>query len=329
MTSTQPSAIFASPSTAEARAVVFERPGALSVRTVPLPEPGAGEVLVDIHYSGISTGTERLLWTGEMPPFPGLGYPLVPGYESVGVIRRVGPDCQLTPGQTVFVPGANCYGEIRGLFGGTSSCLVTAEQRIRPVDPGLGKNAALLALTATAYHALIRSPFDRLPGLIIGHGVLGRLIARLVIALDGPEPIVWETDAKRRGGARGYRCSEPGDGGPFDCIMDASGADGIVDQLMPHLARGGEIVLAGFYHAPVSFQFPMAFMREAHFRVAAEWQPDDFDAVCALTQEQPQLLDDLITHCLPADRASDAYTTAFEDPSCLKMILDWTEAESR
>ena len=34
---------------------------------------------MDVEWSGISTGTERLLWSGRMPPFPGLGYPLVPG----------------------------------------------------------------------------------------------------------------------------------------------------------------------------------------------------------------------------------------------------------
>jgi len=28
---------------------------------------------VAIHWSGVSSGTEKLLWTGEMPPFPGMG----------------------------------------------------------------------------------------------------------------------------------------------------------------------------------------------------------------------------------------------------------------
>jgi bacteriochlorophyllide a dehydrogenase len=45
-------------------------------------------VVVDVEWSGISTGTERLLFTGRMPPSPGMGYPLVPGYESVGRVRR-------------------------------------------------------------------------------------------------------------------------------------------------------------------------------------------------------------------------------------------------
>ena len=315
-------------SLAESTAVVFDQPGSLSLRTLQLPEPGPGEVLIDVNWSGISTGTERLLWTGDMPPFPGLAYPLVPGYESVGTVRRAGADCVLNEGQTVFVPGANCYGEVRGLFGGTSSCLVTPEARIRPINDTLGQNAALLALTATAYHALKANPDGILPGLIIGHGVLGRLLARLVIALGGDAPIVWELNPQRRDGAKGYRVTEPGvaDTGPYASIVDASGADGIVDQLVPHLAPRGEVVLAGFYSQPVSFAFPLAFMKEARLRIAAEWNPDDFDEVCAMAQADPTLLEGLVTHSLPADRASEAYTTAFEDPDCLKMIIDWKGA---
>jgi len=312
----------------ESTAVVFDQPGSLSLQTLQLPEPGPGEVLVDINWSGISTGTERLLWTGAMPPFPGLAYPLVPGYESVGTVIKTGPDCQLTEGQTVFVPGAQCYGEIRGLFGGTSSRLVTPESRIRPIHADLGQNGALLALTATAYHALKDNPEGVLPGLIIGHGVLGRLLARLVIAMGGEAPVVWETNERRRHGAVGYRVTEPGEGvdAPLASIVDASGADGIVDQLVPLLAPRGEIVLAGFYSQPVAFAFPLAFMKEARLRIAAEWKPSDFDDVCALVQANPALLEGLVTHSLPAERAPEAYTTAFEDPDCLKMILDWKGA---
>jgi len=52
---------------------------------------GQTDVVVDLAWSGVSAGTERLLWSGDMPPFPGLGYPLVPGYESVGRVVEAGP----------------------------------------------------------------------------------------------------------------------------------------------------------------------------------------------------------------------------------------------
>ena len=62
-----------------AQAVVFNNPRSLSLQTLDLPELQAGQLEVAVEYSGISTGTERMLWDGSMPAFPGLGYPLVPG----------------------------------------------------------------------------------------------------------------------------------------------------------------------------------------------------------------------------------------------------------
>ncbi|MFM7570577.1 MAG: alcohol dehydrogenase catalytic domain-containing protein, partial [Betaproteobacteria bacterium] len=104
-----------------AHAVVFEGPRSLTRRRVALVSRGPGEVLVRTLYSGISTGTERLFYSGEMPDFPGMGYPLVPGYETVGEVLQAEPHSGLSAGDRVFVPGANCYSDVRGLFGGASS----------------------------------------------------------------------------------------------------------------------------------------------------------------------------------------------------------------
>src|SRR3954447_978056 len=175
----------------EALAVVLNSPEDLAVRSVVLTPPGDADVVVDIDWSGISTGTERLLFQGRMPPFPGLGYPLVPGYESVGRIVSAGPAHEQRIGETVFVPGATCYGEIRGLFGGASSRVVLPAARALTIDPALGEKGVLIALAATAQHAIV-GPV--LPDLVIGHGVVGRLLARLIIAAGGPAPTVWETN---------------------------------------------------------------------------------------------------------------------------------------
>jgi 3-hydroxyethyl bacteriochlorophyllide a dehydrogenase len=82
-------------------------------------------------------------------------------------------------------------------------------------------------------------------------------------------------------------------------------------------------VLAGFYDEPLSFTFPPAFMREAHIRVAAQWQPRDLIAVRELAESGRLDLDGLITHRQDPGQADAAYRTAFGDPACLKMILDW------
>ncbi len=304
-------------------AVVLEQPERLALSRLALTPAGPLDAVVEIAWSGISTGTERLLWSGRMPPFPGLGYPLVPGYESVGTVVSAPPGSGLAPGDSVFVPGARCFGPVRGLFGGAASHLVVPAARLVPVDPGLGARGCLLALAATAQHAL--SPI--LPGerpLIVGHGVLGRLLARLSV-LAGAEPTVWETDPARAAGAHGYAVLAPEDEPRSDYarITDVSGDAAGLDRLIARLAPGGEIVLAGFYEAPLAFAVPPAFMREARIRVAAEWRPADLAAVTALAGAGRLSLDGLITHRAPAREAQAAYRTAFSDPACLKMVLDW------
>jgi len=305
-------------------AVVLERPETVRLGQLALTPAGDEDVVVDIAWSGISTGTEKLLWTGRMPDFPGMGYPLVPGYESVGRVRLAGASSGRKAGDMVFVPGARCFGDVRGLFGGAASRVVVPGNRVAPIPEALGEQGTLLALAATAYHALVMRGAEG-PTLIIGHGVLGRLLARLSCALDGAPPTVWEIDPGRAAGAEGYQVinADTDDRRDYSAIFDVSGANDILDTLIARLRPRGEVILAGFYSDKVAFTFPPAFMREAVIRIAAEWKPDDLAAICGLVENGRLSLDGLITHRQAAAHAGEAYNIAFNDPACLKMILDW------
>ncbi|MCR9275443.1 MULTISPECIES: chlorophyll synthesis pathway protein BchC [Mameliella] len=311
----------------QTRAVLLNGPGDLSLEQLDLKAPGAGDIVVEIAHSGISTGTEKLFWSGAMPPFPGMGYPLVPGYEAAGEVVEAASGTGFRPGDRVFVPGADCFDGAYGLFGGAAGLLVTEAARVTRIDAALGAEGALLALAATARHAMAGLE-KRMPELIVGHGVLGRLLARLTVAAGAPAPTVWERAPDRRQGGEGYEVIAPEEDPRRDygAIYDASGNAAILDDLIGRLAKGGEIVLAGFYPDGLRFAFPPAFMREARLRVAAEWQRADLAAVCALVDSGALSLAGLISHAVPAERAAGAYRTAFEDPACLKMILNWKEA---
>lgn len=307
-----------------ATAVILNGPRKLGLDVLGLNAPGANDVVVQVTHSGISMGTEKLLWTGEMPPFPGMGYPLVPGYEAAGEVVEAASGTGYKPGDRVFVPGANCFDGAFGLFGGAASLLVSDADRLTRIDPELGAEGALLALAATARHA-IAGPGKAVPDLIVGHGVLGRLLARLTIAAGAPAPTVWEIDPSRTSGAEGYEVMHPDADTRRDytSVYDASGSVKVISDLIGRIVKGGEIVLAGFYSEPINFAFPPAFMKEARFRVAAEWQRDDLAATRALVESGTLSLGNLITHRADAANATGAYETAFSDPDCLKMILDW------
>ncbi|WP_238719720.1 chlorophyll synthesis pathway protein BchC [Nitratireductor alexandrii] len=308
-------------------AIVFEKPGALRVKRLALSAPKRADVVVETIMSGVSTGTEKLLFDGSMPAFPGLAYPLVPGYESVARIIEAGPESGRTAGETVFVPGASCFEGAAGLFGASADRLVLPGARTVPVGDDFTEDAVLLALAATAHRAVRRAsgPVD----LIVGHGVLGRLIARVAQALGAASLQVLETSADRRTGATDYDVLDPASPAiraSCKCIVDASGNRTALDPAIARLDKGGELVLAGFYGDRVSFDFPPAFMREISILLAAEFKPADIHAVLDLVATGRLSLKDLVTHRAPPSEAHRAYRTAFADPACLKMVIDWRKA---
>ena len=307
----------------ETVAVVLEQPGKLALRTVALQDPGADDLVVDAVWSGISSGTERLLWAGRMPSFPGMGYPLVPGYETVARVSQAADG--FSEGDLVFVPGANCYKDVKGLFGGAAKRIVLPAARAVKLDGITDEEGILIALAATAHHA-VASEGASLPQLIVGHGLLGRLIARITLALGGAAPTVIETQAARHDGAAGYVVVTPEQDTrrDYQTICDASGAAGLLDTLIPKLAKRGEITLAGFYEDALSFTFPPAFMREARIRIAAEFTKQDMEAVKTLVANGSLSLSGLISHHAAASTAAQAYEQAFTDPNCIKMALDWS-----
>lgn len=89
----------------QTQAVILTGQRQLGLDRLSLTDPGPDDLVVRIDWSGISTGTEKLFWSGTMPPFPRMGYPLVPGYESAGEVLQAGAATGYRPGDRVFVPG--------------------------------------------------------------------------------------------------------------------------------------------------------------------------------------------------------------------------------
>jgi len=310
-------------------AVVFDRPKQLSLQSLELPDVQSGQLEVAVKYSGISTGAESVLWEEGMSAQPALSYPLIPGFETFGQVVKAPKGAKIQEGEMVFVPGANCFTGFKSLYGGAASRLVVSDQQVLPVSQALGVDAVLLALAATAYHAVsgggLQAPFTP-PDLIVGHGVMGRLLARLTVAAGSPAPTVWEPHAEKAKGAQGYEVISPEDDPRknYQAIYDVSGDADLLDALIQRIRPGGEVVLAGTYARGLQFSYPAAFAKEARIRVAAEWKRNDLLAVNELVNKGQLSLQGLVTHVQTFQSASAAYETAFGDVSCLKMVLDWS-----
>ena len=281
-----------------------------------LTPPGDEDVVVDVEWSGISTGTERLLWSGRMPPFPGMGYPLVPGYE-IGRPRRRGRQRLRRAGSA---SGSSC--PARAASATCAACSAAPPRGSSSPATRSWRSTSASASRACCWRwppppttpiAAGATP----PDLIVGHGVLGRLLARLAVAARRRRRSSGSATRSGADGAEGYRVVDPAEDARRDyrAICDVSGDPALLDTLIARLAPGGEIVLAGFYSEPLTFAFPPAFMREARIRVAAEWTRRRPRRPCASSIADGRLsLDGLITHRRRRREADAAYRTAFGDP---------------
>jgi threonine dehydrogenase-like Zn-dependent dehydrogenase len=223
-------------------------PGAGEIRPVELPEPGPGEVLVRTRYSGVSRGTETLVFTGGVPAsqyavmrapfqegdFPG---PVKYGYLNVGVVER-GP-AELR-GRTVFC-----------LYPHQTRYVVPASA-VTPVPDAVPAARAVLAGTVeTAVNAV----WDAAPLLgdriaVVGAGMVGCCVAALLARFPAARVQLVDTDPSRAvvAAALGVGFASPADAADgCDLVVHASASDAGLARSLELLAPEGTVVELSWY----------------------------------------------------------------------------------
>ena len=246
-----------------ARSYWLAEPGSGEIHTEILPDPGHGQVLVRTLVTGVSRGTETLVFRGGVPEsqyaamrapfqdgdFPG---PVKYGYLNVGVVEA-GPDDLL--GRTVFClyPHQTAY--------------VVPVEAVTVVPDGVPARRAVLAGTMeTAVNAL----WDARPLVgdrvaVVGAGMVGLCVARLLASMPGVTVTVVDTEAARAevAASLGAAFARPSDA-PTDLdhvvhasgtsaglqlSLDLLGADGVVTDLSWYGDSPVELTLGGRFHS--------------------------------------------------------------------------------
>jgi 3-hydroxyethyl bacteriochlorophyllide a dehydrogenase len=314
----------------KARAVVFAEAGRLELRDVTLREPAADEVVVDTSFSSISSGTERLLFLGKLPGMPQLRYPLVPGYEAAGTVLSVGPEVtNVRVGDQVFVGGSMCYTDVAAAFGGQSSRLIKRAAQVVSLDGVSLGQAPLLALAATALHGVLR--LGDVAGArvaVLGMGAVGQLAARFLQAA-GAHTVIIDRSPERLATAQGAEKIDVSNipleeslTAPVRHAIEATGDPAEIARCARIVEPGGSIVLLSYYDT-LTTPFVDLFVKEVTLLVSREWSPPDLIAARDAVASGAVDLEPLARHVVPIERYEHAYQTAFNDPSILKVVLQW------
>lgn len=231
-----------------ARAFWLSSPGHGELRDVTLPEPGEGEVLVRALYSGVSRGTETLVFRGGVPesqhdvmraPFQEGDFPapVKYGYLSVGVVER-GPDELI--GRTVFC-----------LHPHQSHYVVPVSAVTVVPDQVPAARAVLAGTVETAVNAL----WDAAPQLgdrisVVGGGMIGCSVAALLARFPGIRLQLVDADPARAETAEalGVDFATPEEAaGERDLVIHASATEQGLTRALELLAPEGTVVELSWY----------------------------------------------------------------------------------
>ncbi len=323
----------------KSKSVVIPRRNAIELRDVMVAEPKAREILIRTAFTSISAGTERMLLDGRMP-HPALSFPVVPGYETVGQVVRVGKD--VAPemvGEWVYVGGARCFKGVNPAWGGQSQYITTQVERVVTLNGVSPEAGVVLALGATALHGINIAQVrrnDRV--LVLGQGIVGQLAARLASRAGASYVAVADRVGVRLAASQANLVIDVSKDSPeevlggerVNLIIEATGSMGALSSALPLLADHGRVLLLGYYEH-IDVPYAPIFMREAQILAAREWEfgPDgELPRTRDLLASGELNVNGLLTHRVPLDRIQAAYRLALEDPSCLKVLVEWPQEDA-
>ena len=232
----------------EAHAFWLRAPGHGEIRPITLPEPGQEDVLVRTLRSGISRGSETLVFRGGVPPdqyatmrapfqdgnFPG---PVKYGYLNVGVVEEGPPELR---GRTVF-----CLYPHQTAYVVPAGAVALLPDGVPPVR----------ALLAGAVETAVNALWDAAPLLgdrvaVVGAGMVGCCVARLLSLFPAVTVTLVDVDPARAdvAAALGVGFASPADTpSEQDLVVHASATSSGLQHSLEMLAAEGTVVDLSWY----------------------------------------------------------------------------------
>ena len=244
------------------RAVVIERPHYANLREITLTEPKDDAYICQTLFSAISTGTDMKTYKGMQHPEQ-CYYPLVPGYETAGIVVAKGPDARkdLNIGDRVMINECRQYGDVCAAWGGGSEFTIkdsfTTNNQFdysvklpENVTYEQGVLAYLACVPLKGIKRLTLRPNETI--VVIGAGMVGlSAIQELKILEPTLQVICIERNAFRRSIADNYAdivtspenavsvIYDATNGKMADQLMECSGNPEVVGTLHQYIKDGG------------------------------------------------------------------------------------------
>ena len=227
----------------KSKAIVMERPYLASLRDIKLTGITADSIVCRTTMSAISSGTDMKTWRGQQHPEQ-CWYPLVPGYENVGVIEYIGPaaETDLKVGDRVMINECRQFGDVCAAWGGSVEYAIKNSETatspfdypVRVPDNVSDRDAVLAYLACVSLKGAGRFKFtDNETILVTGAGMIGISAIQILKILNPSAKIICIDRSEFRCEIAEYYADYvfPVDGNEIEKIKELTGG-GMVDKLM-------------------------------------------------------------------------------------------------
>jgi 2-desacetyl-2-hydroxyethyl bacteriochlorophyllide A dehydrogenase len=340
-------------STHSRRTLYFSAPGVIEIQEGELPAPGPEQILVKTLLSGISAGTEMLLYRGQFPTgipvdesIPELSgdfsYPIKYGYALVGKVIETG--ARVDPawmGRHIFA------------FHPHESHFISALEELHPLPYGVSvEDAIFLANMETAVNLLLDSrPMMGERAVVFGQGIVGLLTTALLARFPLKCLVTLDGYAMRRelsvelGANASLDPAFPGLQRQIkdllqteaDLVFELSGIPEVLNHAIAITGYSGRVVIASWYGKKrAAIDLGGRFHRNRIHLVSSQvssldpsltgrWDKARRLQVAweALASIRPSRF---ITHRFPIEEAAQAYQLLDQEPEqAVQVVLDYPE----
>ena len=340
------------------RAVVIERPYEAALREIRLTQPMEDAYVAQTHYSSISSGTDMKTYMGLQHPEQ-CWYPLVPGYETAGVVVAKGPktDGRLNVGDRVMINECRKYGDVCAAWGGGSEFTVkdsnttndNFDYMVKLPDNVTEQQAVLAYLPCVALkgiHRLTLKPHQTI--VVSGAGMVGISAMQILKILEPTlTTIAIDPNAFRRSIAQKYAdlvtspeearamISHVTDGRMADQLIECSGHAEVVGTLHRYIKDGGwgqddepaHIHLQGDYPEKIIMDhYHRWFVKNATITMTCALAAGCKEQVLQWISERKFDVDTLPVEMWPVSKCKEAFAyKAEKGEDVFKIMFDWSK----
>lgn len=340
------------------RAVVIERPYEAALREIRLTAPKEDAYITQTRYSSISSGTDMKTYKGLQHPEQ-CWYPLVPGYETAGIVVAKGPstDGRLNVGDRVMINECRKYADVCAAWGGGSEFTIkdsnttndAFDYMVKLPDNVTEQQAVMAYLPCVALkgiHRLTLKPHQTI--VVSGAGMVG-ISAMQILKIMEPTltTIAIDPNAFRQSIARRYAdyvtapedaadlIRRVTDGRMADQLIECSGHAEVVGMLHRYIKDGGwgkddepaHIHLQGDYPEKIILDhYHRWFVKNATITLSCALSAGCKEQVLQWISERKFDVDTLPVEMWPISKCKEAFAyKAEKGDEVFKIMFDWSK----